>query len=255
MWVTEAGEVFVASTAADPTTPSPSLTIAPSESETLYGLRTYTPAEAAAYALKVWQWSGRGMVDELPGMLPTLSFSGALGEYLKISVGLQGAGGKRIYLDEAAAAVSRATALGAKLSTVTPRALGYTRIVLDAIEFEARAFSIDLGLKAEHETNITLPDRRAVVLRGDEPTFQLELFLDTDAKGLAVKHIMGKPMTLLIQCGTTPGDPGVWAYWAYEVETISVTIGDDNGGLTATVQGRVTLDTTTSLSRWVMGAG
>lgn len=253
MWLTEAGDVCVDTTGADPFTPSPSLLVAPSSGETLYGMRTYSPAEAAQYCLKAVQWHGRGMVDELPGLLPAVSFSGALGEYLKVQVALKGAGGKRVYLDESAAAISRSTALGAKLSTVTPRALGFTRVNLDGVELEARSFNVDLGLKIELETNLTLPDRRQVVLRMDEPTFQIDLFLDSDAKLIAVKHMEGKPMRLLIQCGTTPGDPGVWAFWAYETELTSVETGDDNGAITATVQGRVTLDTTTTLPRWRIG--
>jgi len=253
MWLTEAGDVFVDTTAADPIVPSPTLLIAPSSGEVLYGMRRYGPAEAAQYALKAWQWHGRGMVDELPGLLPALSFSGALGEYLKIQVALKGAGGKRVYLDETATAINRSTALAAKLSTVTPRALGFTRINLDGVELEARSFNVDLGLKIEMETNLALPDRRQTVLRLDEPTFQLDLFLDSDAKLIAVKHMEGKPMRLLIQCGTTPGDPGVWAFWAYEAELTGVETGDDNGGITATVQGRVTLDTTTTLPRWQIG--
>ena len=58
MWCSEAGDVCVATTAADPFVPSPTLRVAPAVATSLYGLRTYKPGDTLNYALDILHWSG-----------------------------------------------------------------------------------------------------------------------------------------------------------------------------------------------------
>ena len=256
MWLTEAGDVCVASDAADPFTPVPSLRIAPADGTTLYSLRKYAPAESANYAVKLHQWLGRGVRDELVGCLPSFQLAAARGEFAKITLPFTAADWKRVYEDESASAISRPSGADPILPTVTPRAVVDVRVNLDGVEYEARSVNLDLALDIQPRVNLAAPNEiDGLDIRGDAPTGTIDLYLDDDAKAAIKRYIVGDTMPLLVQIGTQAGDPGVLAVFAPQVEITGVEIGDDSGAVTAQVQFRVTLDTTSDLERWMLGIG
>lgn len=255
MWLSRSGDVFIDTDGADPLTPSPTLRIAPATGEVLYGMRTWTEAEALNYLLKLWWWHGRGVVDEIPGMaVNSLKLDWALDKFLDVQVGLVGTSGKRIHLDADATAIARPSPLDCLVSTVTPRRGDMTRIVLGTTELEARKWTADFGLSVQMEEVASLPDRRVPRLRMGQVSGTLDLFVDSDSKALIQQVRQGAEMRLLLQAGTTPGDPGVLAIWAEQVEvTMDDPIGSDGDALTLQLQWRVTRDPSSSLPMWVLG--
>lgn len=254
MYCSEGGDVWVATTTAEPMVPSPTLRTAPAQNEAITGMRTYKPDNALNYAVTIKQWHGKEMYDLLFGCVPSVSFSGARGEYLKCNLSWQVGDGMRVYETSAGADYSRP--IDPKLPTVVPRMLGDVRVNLGGTEFEARSFSVDLGLNIQPKVNLAAPNETdGCALRNDAPSGTIELFMDSDSKGAIQDFLKGAPKTLLIQAGKSTGDPGVWAFWAYEIEYTGAEVGDDAGAITVSLPFRVTNDTTSSLSRWMIGIG
>lgn len=255
MYATESGDVFVVSSVAGAVaTPSPSLRTSVGNATTLYGMRKYTESSLLNYAIAAMQWHGKGVREYMFGCVPAITFSGARGEYLKMNVDLKVADFTRNNKNGSNAALDRQ--FNAKPSTITPRCMGDARINLDGTELEARSFSIDLGLDVQMKTNIAAPNKtdgfRIVKF---EPTFTIDLYLDADSKSALDQHLYGNPVTLLIQAGESVGEPGIFAFWAYETELTATEIGDENGFITVQLQGRVTYDATSTLPQWMIGIG
>jgi len=254
-FATEAGDMFVvASVSGTTATPSPSVRTSPGTATTLYGLRKYTESELLNYAIAAMQWHGKGVREYLYGCVPSISFNGARGEYLKMNVDLQVADFTRVNKDGTNTALSRQ--FNAKPSTITPRVLGDTRINIGGTEFEARSFSLDLQADIQLRTNLAAPNRtdgfRMVKM---EPVGTIGLYLDADSKSLLDQHLYGNPVTLLIQAGDYVGEPGIWGFWSYETELTATDIGDENGFIVVEVQFRTTYDPTSSLDPWLLAMG
>ena len=61
-------------------------------------------------------------------------------------------------------------------------------------------------------------------------------------------------MTMLAQVNESPGQPGVFGLWANETEMVTFEgPNDDAGQKTASLQGKITVDTTATLSQWKIG--
>jgi len=253
MYCTEAGDVLVATTSADPIVPSPSLRIAPAANTTLYGMRTYKPCDTINYALAVKQWHGKGVEQMLVGCVPTITFEFARGDFLKVMVNLQAADGFSVDKDSANAAISRT--INPKLPTITSRVLGDVRVNIDGAEIEAKGGSIDLGIQIQPHINLAAPNQTDgfVIAGPDQPTGTIDVYLDSDSKEQIQDFLSGKPVRFLVQAGKAPGEPGVFGFWAYEIEYTGGEIQDDAGQKAVSLPWRVTEDTTTSLSRWMVG--
>jgi hypothetical protein len=224
-------------------TVTPALRTAPAVAETVYGMRQYNLADAAQYALGHIQWHGKEMKDVLVGTLPTITFEATRGDWLKMVLSFTGADGYRVHLTDANAAIARG--FNPKISTVTPQQIGCCRVNLDSTEFEARQVNIDLGLDIQPKPNLAAPNASdGVTIRDVKPTFTLDLFIGNDSKLAYHKFIQGQPMQLLVQANEAVGEPGVFVFYAYEVEATGYEIGEDAGLKTAQIQGRVTTDTT-----------
>ena len=254
-WLTEAGDVCVATTAADPFVPSPTLRSIPATGSPLYALRRYTPATALAYALKIHQWHGQDLYDQAVGVAPTsIKISAQRGEFCKVEVGLAAADFHRHHLDQAGTQITRA--VDPILPTVTPRACHDVRVVLDGVELEARSVSLDLGLDVQPRVDLNAPNKHGgFALRGDAPVATIDLYLDADALAMIRRMQRGVKARMLIQIGSTGGDPGVLAFWANQCEITAFSPGDDAGAITAQLTVRVTHDTSSSLPRWQLMAG
>ena len=255
IFATEAGDVFVVSALSGATaTPSPSVRYAPAQSTVLYGMRKYTESTLLNYAIACQQWHGKGVREYLFGCVPAITFSGARGEFLKCSVDLKVADFTRVNKGPTNAALARQ--FNAKPSTITPRKLGNTRINLGGTEFEARAFTIDTGADIQPKINLSAPNgtdgSRMVKM---EPAWTADLYLDTDSKSMLDQYLYGNPITVLIQAGDSVGEPGIFAFWAYECELTATEMGEENGFIAVQLQGRVTYDSTTTLDTWMFGTG
>ena len=252
MWLSRHGDVFMDTDGADPFVPSPSLRLAPALAEVLYGMRTWTEAEALNYLLKLWWWHGRGVVDEIPGLAPNaLKLDWSLDKFLDVQLGLVGTSGKRIHLDADATAIARPSLLNCKVSTVTPRRGDMTRIVLGTTELEARKWTVDFGLNIALEEVSNLPDRRVPRIRMGQVSGTTDLFVDSSSKALIQQVRQGAEMRLLIQAGSTPGDPGVLALWCNQVEIMADDpIGADGDAVTIQLQWRVTRNSSSALPLW-----
>lgn len=255
IYATEDGDVFVASVVGGGTiTPSPSLRTVPAENSTIYGLRKYVSSDGLNYAVAFKAWHGKEEVTYAWGCAPSVAVAGTRGDYLKITSQWQAAD----------SATSDQTHLGAnyargwkpRRSTIVPRMLGDTRAVIDGVELDARSFAWDLGLDHQPHVNLNAPNGTDGFEQvRDAPSGTLELWLDDNSKDLRQKSRMGKPVTMLIQAGEHPGEPGVCAFWAYEVELTTDEDGDESGQRTVTLGWRATEDQTTTLPRWVIGIG
>ncbi|MCP3973186.1 MAG: hypothetical protein GY720_01695 [bacterium] len=254
-YVAENGDAFVASTTGATVVPYPTMRTAGAVDTNAYGLRKYTGADVAAYALAHYQWHGKEVQDLIVGSLPTITFEAARGDWLKMLLNFTGADGYRVHLDETGTAISRP--INPKTPTVTPQMLGNGRLVLDTTEFEARSMTLDLGIDIQEQTNLAAPNATdGVTIRDIKPTFTADVFLDSDSEVTYHKFIDGQPMRLLMQMNEAPGEPGVFVFFAVEVEYTGFEIGEDAGAVTAQLQGRVTVDTTnTTLSQWLIGIG
>lgn len=254
LYFAESGSACMCSAFSTPNaTMTPALRTAPATGETVYGMRLYKGADAAQYALGHIQWHGKEMKDVIVGTLPTISFAVARGDWLKMAMNFTGADGFRVHLTDANAAISRG--FNPKVSTVTPQQIGCCRVNLDSTEFEARAVNIDLGLDIQPKVNLAAPNATdGVSIRDIKPTFTLDLFIDGDSELAYHKFVMGQPMQLLVQCNEAVGEPGVFVFYAYEVELTGFDVGEDAGLKTVQVQGRVTVDTTQStIPQWCIG--
>jgi hypothetical protein len=244
LYFAESGSACMCSAYSSPNaTVTPALRTAPAVAETVYGLRQYKGADAAQYALGHIQWHGKEMKDVLVGTLPTITFEMARGDWLKMVLNFTGADGYRVHLTDANAAIARG--FNPKVSTVTPQQIGCCRVNLDSVEFEARTVNIDLGLDIQPKVNLAAPNALdGVTIRDIKPTFTADLFIDSDSELAYHKFVQGQPMQLLVQCNEAVGEPGVFVFYAYEVELTGFEIGEDAGLKTAQVQGRITVDTT-----------
>ena len=253
-WLTESGDACIATTAADPFVPSPTLRVVPPTGSVLYSLRKYTPATALNYALKVHQWHGQDLYDQAVGCAPTFSVSATRGEFCKLSVGLQATDFHRHHLDQTGTQITRA--VDPILPTVTPRACADVRVVVDGVECEARSVTWDLGLDLQPRSNLSAPNKMdGFSLRGDAVAATVDLFLDGDALAMVRRMQRGAKARFFIQIGSVGGDPGVLGLWVNQAEIAGITMGDDAGAITAQLQIRATHDTTSSLPRWIVFAG
>jgi len=187
------------------------------------------------------------------GCVPTITFEFARGDFLKVMVNLQAADGFSVDKDSANAAISRA--INPKLPTITSRVLGDVRVNIDGAEIEAKGGSIDLGIQLQPHINLAAPNQTDgfVIAGPDQPTGTIDVYLDSDSKEQIQDFLSGKPVRLLIQAGKAVGEPGVFGFWAYEVEYSGGEIQDDAGQKAVSLPWRVTEDTTSSLSRWMVG--
>ncbi len=254
-YINEGGDVFIASTTGATVTPYPTMRTAGAVDTNAYGLRKYTAADAVNYALAHMQWHGKEVQDLLVGSLPTITFTAARGDWLKMALNFTCADGYRVHLDETNTAIARG--FNPKVATVTPQMVGGCRGNLDGTEFEMRGFTIDLGLDLQQATNLAAPNATdGLVLHQTKPTFTMDLFLDTDSEAVFHKFIDGDPMRLLLQANEAAGAPGVFSFFGYETECTGYTDGDDAGRATVQLQGRVTIDTSQStISDWMLGIG
>lgn len=253
MFVTEAGDAFVVSAIPSNVTPSPTLRTAPATGTNLYGMRKYTPSEDINYAIAWQEWFGKTSCQYVFGSVPAITVAGARGDYLKFSMNYVGTHGFRFHKGPTNAALSRPWR--PKLPTVTPRQVRDVRCVLGSTTLELRAFDLDFGLDLQQHPNLEAPNTvDGYTLIMDAVGGNLELFDGADYHDEVQNFIQGKPLTLLIQVNTVPGEPGVWAFWSYEIEYTGNEDADDAGQRTGKLPFSVTEDDTfTTVDRWVMG--
>lgn len=236
-YLTPEGDAFFAAVGATPVTPNPSLRTAPATAGVIKGLRRYTPPDFSdpVYACWARQWLGRGVLEDLWGLRPAVTIAAERGQFLKFSLNWQGVTGYRRHLDDTGTAYARS--IYPKLPTVTPRAVSHVRVVLDAVELEARMVNIDLGLQLVPRINEAAPDMiEAIDVRAADPTITVDLFLDDDEKAALRKYREGRACRFFVQVNRTGGDPGVVALWIHEAEITSAPIGDDTGARTVQLQ-------------------
>jgi hypothetical protein len=254
LYFAESGDAYMVTAYTSPNaTVSPALRLAPASGETGYGMRMYRGADVAQYALGHIQWHDKRMKDVIVGTIPTITFEATRGDWFKMTLNFVGADGYRVHLTDANAAISRG--FNPKVATVTPQMVGAVRGSLDGTELELRSMSIDMGLDIQPLVNLSAPNALdGVSVRDVRPTFTLDLFQDTDSEPIYHKYVQGNPMKLLVQVNEAVGEPGVFAFYAYEVELTGYEVGEDAGQKTVQLQGRVTVDTTeTTVPQWAIG--
>ncbi len=252
LYMTEAGSVAICTAFAAPNaTMSPAMVVAPGSGTTLYQMRRYVaPSDNLInYVLPVERWYGTRVWEQLFDCVPKISFDFERGAPTKINLEImasQSSGKQRTTTSRNWRPIR---------STVTPKMLGYLRVVLGSTELEVRKATLDLGLEFAPQINMAAPEMTdGFGFRKDRPSGTIEAWLDTDGRAALLSQMACEPLRLLIQAGHGHGDAGTLAFFAEEVEISELPIGDDGGKRTVSIQWREVEDTTqTSLPRWALG--
>jgi hypothetical protein len=263
MYCTSRGDAFVAtSAAATPIVPSPSLRTAEIDTATIRELRTYWPATSYAHLLAAKQYRGDHIREEIYAIAPDFSFDGKLGDFLNVNMACQGGDWYRVHKDEAG---QESRKWRAKRPGVNPIMLGGGRVVYLGAEMQLESFSIALNQKPTRHGCYGAPNHEAGwdLVRGT-PTGQFvaktssaNIRLIEDHLSIYDNHGTAAANAFLIQCGTKPGYPGVFAFWAQSLQITDIKVEQGEGVLTSTVSWQV-LDhdtDTTGLPPWAVGLG
>lgn len=233
-------------------TVSPTMGVAPSTGGTFYGMTTYSPSTCINAALAIQQWRGKDILEYAWGCIPAPTFSGARGEFMKISLPFMVADWVRI--GASGTALSRAWT--PKRPTVDPYKLGNCRGVLDNVAFKVRSFSFDPGLDIQPRPNLAAPnDIDGYELVGDNPTGVIEVYNGDNERKAIDDFLAGKEISALFQSGSTPGLPGVFVWYGYKIRYTGTTIGDDAGQITLSLPFQVIEDPSapTGVPRFAVG--
>lgn len=264
LYCTSRGDVFLAtSAAATPIVPSPYLRTPEINLATITELRTFWPDTALNYLLSAKQYHGDGIIEEIYGIAPDFQFDGKLGDFLNVNVNCQGSDWYRTSSDEAGTETRK---WRAKRPGANPVMLGGGRIVYDGFVMDLESFSLNLNQKFTRKGCYGAPNHEAGwdFVSGN-PTGQMVAKLNTVYNSWWLEnHLSVIPYNavdaehgFLIQCGTKPGFPGVFAFWAASIQLTNVKITDGEGPLVITADWQVLdHDTDTSgLPAWALGIG
>jgi len=256
MYALDVGDVLMCAEWSSPdVTPSPDVRTAPQGTQTLHGITTYTSSEGLNEALTIIQHRGDGVKEELYGCAPAISFSGARGEWLKITAAITGVDGYRAWKDHTGTAFARPWR--PLLSTVAPVRLTDCRVVIGGTELDVASFSIDLGQTIVPKGGLqNANEAGGLDLVDDHPTGQMVALADSDILGELDAFTAGETQTMLIQAGAAVGFPGLFGFWAYKVRYTGGAPAAADGQLQVTLPWEVVLDITeTTLPRWAIGIG
>lgn len=229
---------------------SPALGLAPPTGATVYGMRTYTPTTCLTNAMTLKRHNGLTLVKYACGAVPSPTFSGARGEWLKIALNFQCC--DFVIIGSSGTEVSRTWY--PRLPTVAPVRLGEMRAMIDGVSWGLRSFSFDPGLDIQPKMNLAAPNLTdGYEIVNDDPKGQIEVYYDSNTRKAIDDFLAGKEVVLFLQAGTVTGFPGVWALWCYKIRYTGPTLGDDAGQMTLTLPFQVVTDPTSSLPRWAIG--
>jgi len=262
MFCTSRGDVFVSTSSATPLVPSPTLRTAETENATVIALRTYWPATQYAHLLAAKQYHGDHVKEMIFGIAPDFSFEGKMGDFLHAKVACSGSDWYRVHKDEAGA---EARKWRAKRPGVNPIMLSGGRVVYLGAEMCLESFTLALNQKPARKGCVTAPNHECGwdLVRGT-PTGQMVAKASAtnirwieDHLSIYDNHGTAAANSFLIQCGSKPGYPGVFGFWAQSVQLTNVVVGQGEGVLTLTADFQVLdHDTDTSLMPpWALGIG
>jgi len=252
LYMLESGDVVMCTAFA-----APNMTVAvapkttPGTGATLYPMRRYvSPSDQELnYVVPIERWYGTRVWEQLFDCVPKISFDFERGAPTKINLewlASQASGKQR---------TSSSRNWKPVRSTVTPKMLGFLRVVLGSTELEVRKATLDLGIEYAPQVNMSAPEMTdGFGYRKDRPSGTIEAWLDADGRAALLSQMGQEPLRLLIQAGNGHGDHGTLAFFAEEVEISDIPIGDDAGKRTVSIQWQEVEDTTqTTLPRWALG--
>jgi hypothetical protein len=124
------------------------------------------------------------------------------------------------------------------------------------VSWGLRSFTFDPGLDIQPKVNTAAPNNTdGFEIVNDAPAGQLEVYHDASTRKSLDDFLAGKEVELLIQVGSNPGFPGIWALWCYKIRYTGTTIGDDAGQIVLSLPFQVVTDPTSTLPRWAMCVG
>lgn len=243
-WLTEAGDVCIATNAADPFTPSPSLRVDPADGTDLYSMRTFTPSDALNYAISARVWDGKGHKITAYGCAPKFSVSGERGAPAKIATPLTVG-------DWYAVADTR------QVDPITPnvsaRGVSEIRVNINGTEFSADKASFDIAPEFSPRSSLNSPNQMAGFdLTRYMVTGSVTIWLDDTTIAEYQRFINGSRSRLLIQFNTVPGDPGVLALWVNRARYTGAERADASGVMQVALPWRCVLDPSSTLDEFIV---
>ncbi len=230
LYCTTEGDVFLAGSAASPCTPYPNLRVAAADGTTIRHLRTYHPATALPGHFAVKQYRGRGLLEYIWGCVAKWSFAFAANRFFEATLDIEGCDWLQLIQDNAGA-ISRAwRARRPTVGAVKPTG---GRVVLDGVAMRLKSGSINLGLSYALEESEGSPNGVLGYRLADcRPTGSFVGVVDTPAANGRVfsQRDSGRELSgLLVQIGTRPGFPGVFAFYGHRVQVTGCKVSDDGG--------------------------
>jgi hypothetical protein len=251
MYLTQEGDAFMCTVAGSPATPSPTLEYAPTNDSTITGMYTYTPSTDINYALAAKRYQGDGIIEYILGIAPDFKVSGELNQPLKLEYPLQVTDWARI-VNEAAGQHTRAW--NATRSTISPVALRGIRLKVDNTSYSCKSFNFALNTDLQRKGNLNAPNGsdgyQAV---GYNPTGQIVAYVDSSTIASVDDFLGSVQRTCLIQCGTKGGFPGCFALYLTKMSYSNVSISDDSGLLTVTIDYKLDRSAVTGLPQLAIG--
>jgi len=250
LYLTASGDVFSnLADVATPIVPYPSLRVAPEEDSTIARMITFRPSSSVNLSLAMKSYIGDGVMYYDWGYLPMLSFEGAKGLPMKIT--LSGDALDHLVVGSSAAHTRPWSPVR---STVAPRALGVSRVVVGSSSYKCRRFKFDPGPVVTKQIDLSSPNHVAGwYLTGWEASGEVEVYLDSTDRTAIDDFVAGKEQQILMQTGVQGSDPGVFAVYCASCQFTGVSVADDTGGVTLTLPFKVNRPTATTYSPFVLG--
>jgi len=235
MFVTEAGDVFmaVAVSGGDTITPSPQLRSAPASGESLYGAMVYNPATQLQKALTCYNYLGSGIFRALYGVVPVPTFASQSGDYNKIALQLMAADWYETVLDSAGAAIDRGwTAVVPTVDALRGRDM---RLALwdgtTLVDLNCDGWTFNPGIEVKRIQNQCAPnDVDGHEIINIAPTGTFKTRVNSTTRRLLRDGEGKKEWQMLLSSGSAAGFPGIMGIWAYSVTLDGIPPVADDGG-------------------------
>jgi hypothetical protein len=235
-------------------TVSPALGAAPQAADIFYGVTTYTPTTCLNKALAIKQWNGKQLLSYAWGCVPKITIQGdGRGNFLMFNHEFQVAD----WMTLGASGTEPNRTWYPRLPTVAPVKMQDSRCVIDSVSWGLRAFNFDPGQDIQPKPNTAAPNNTdGFEIVNDLPVGQMTVTYDAITRKSIDDFLAGKEIELLIQVGSNPGFPGMFALWAEKIRyTGGNNPGDDAGQMILTLPFQVVTDPTSALPRWAMCVG